>query len=320
MANRKISDFTDERTLAATDRFEVAVPGNTGEFYATPEGIKAYVNSGASTLAARVEASTSTTIPNTALTAASFNTVIRDNGGFYSAGNPTRLTVPSGGEGWYVISGQMFVAPAASGPTSAVSANNYALLIRKNGSSFIAQFRDQLNSETPGFNIPTIDYLVAGDYIEIAIFHNAGSTLVTRTDTGQLSYLAATRIAASSSVGAQLGTANVFTKAQRVAPVALTISSGSITIDTTLSNIFTLSLTANITSVNITGLAAGTNFSIHVDQNGTGGRTISGWPTSVKWAGGVSPVLTSTALAADLLSFESHNGTTLKGTYAQNFS
>lgn len=41
----KISEFTTQITggLSATDRFEVARPGNTTEFYATPEDIKTYV-------------------------------------------------------------------------------------------------------------------------------------------------------------------------------------------------------------------------------------------------------------------------------------
>ena len=40
-------------------------------------------------------------IPGNTITPLSFDTLVRDDGGFYSAGSPTTLTVPTGGAGWY---------------------------------------------------------------------------------------------------------------------------------------------------------------------------------------------------------------------------
>ena len=111
-----------------------------------------------------------------------------------------------------------------------------------------------------------------------------------------------------------------FTKAQRSVPVPLTISSGVVTIDASLSNIYTLSLTANVTSVLITNLSAGTNFDLHITQDATGGRTIAGWNSAFDWAGGTAPIITATANAKDFLSFESGDGTTIKGFWAGDFS
>jgi hypothetical protein len=111
-----------------------------------------------------------------------------------------------------------------------------------------------------------------------------------------------------------------FTKAQRVVPVSLSISSGVVNIDASLSNIYTLSLTANVTSVTISNLSAGTCFDLHITQDGTGGRTITGWNSAFDWAGGTAPTITAAANAKDFISFESGDGTTIKGFWAGDFS
>jgi hypothetical protein len=111
-----------------------------------------------------------------------------------------------------------------------------------------------------------------------------------------------------------------FTKAQRVTPVALSISSGVVAINASLSNIYTLSLTANVTSVTINNLSAGTNFDLHITQDGTGGRTVAGWNSVFDWSGGTAPTITAAANAKDFISFESADGSTIKGFWAGNFS
>ncbi|MEO0533245.1 MAG: hypothetical protein AAF215_05195 [Cyanobacteria bacterium P01_A01_bin.123] len=118
---------------------------------------------------------------------------------------------------------------------------------------------------------------------------------------------------------AALNVAQAFTKGQRSAPVALSISSGVVAIDASASNIFTLSLTENVTSVTLSNLAAGTNFDLHITQDATGGRTVVGWAAAFKWPGGTAPTITSAANAEDFISFESADGTTVKGFYAQDF-
>lgn len=121
-------------------------------------------------------------------------------------------------------------------------------------------------------------------------------------------------------VFAFLELAQSFTKAQRVTPVALSISSGVVNIDASLSNIYTLTLNANVTSVTISNLTAGTNFDLHITQDATGGRTMTGWNSAFDWAGGTAPTITSAATAKDFISFESADGSTIKGFWAGNFS
>lgn len=47
---------------------------------------------------------------------------------------------------------------------------------------------------------------------------------------------------------------------------------------------------------------AGSFYTIKVIQDDTGSRTVT-WPSSVKWAGGSAPTLTTTADRADLVTF-----------------
>lgn len=117
-----------------------------------------------------------------------------------------------------------------------------------------------------------------------------------------------------------LGLVQAFTKAQRAVPVALSIAAGVVAIDANLSNIFTLTLTANVTSVTLSNLAPGSNFDLHITQDATGGRTITGWVAAFDWAGGTAPTITAAANAKDFMSFESAGGATVKGFWAGNFS
>lgn len=116
--------------------------------------------------------------------------------------------------------------------------------------------------------------------------------------------------------GAQLKT----TTTERVN--ALTITAGAITIDLSLGNYFTLSLTANITAITISNAPASGRAEtvvIKMTQDVTGGRTVAGWPAAVKWAGGAFTP-TSTASATDLVSLTTFDqATTYQGTYLKNF-
>ena len=164
-----------------------------------------------------------------------------------------------------------------------------------------------------------IDQVLKFDYLltpeQLSILYNGGA--------GQADPL--TALAGGSSVGGggvQLDAVNTFTKAQIVAPVNLVISSGVVTIDASLSNYFTLQLTANVTSVVLNNVAAGTGFDIEVYQDATGGRTLTGWPAGLLWPGGNEPTLDGTANAEEaLISIISRDGTVIKGVYtAEVFS
>jgi hypothetical protein len=69
------------------------------------------------------------------------------------------------------------------------------------------------------------------------------------------------------------------------------------TIALTAGTIQILTLTGNCTFTFPTA-TAGKSFIILLKQDGTGGRTVT-WPASVKWPGGGSPLITSTASKLD---------------------
>ena len=86
-------------------------------------------------------------------------------------------------------------------------------------------------------------------------------------------------------------------------PVGVTFSASAMTMNCTLSNVFTTTFTANVTSApSISSPSDGQTINWFITQDGTGSRSITGhWPTSFKWPGGTKGVLSTTAGAVDLL-------------------
>lgn len=72
-----------------------------------------------------------------------------------------------------------------------------------------------------------------------------------------------------------------------------------------------LTLTANATPVFPTP-TAGQSFELELVQDATGSRTVT-WPSTVRWAGGTAPTLTTTANKRDFFSFTSTDGATWVG-------
>ena len=95
------------------------------------------------------------------------------------------------------------------------------------------------------------------------------------------------------------GSANVFTKAQAVTPVALTDAS-SIATDASLSNVFTVTIAGNRTLANPTNLTDGAIYNWFVTQ-GSGGNHTLNYGGDFKWPGGTAPVLSTAAGAVDLI-------------------
>jgi len=94
------------------------------------------------------------------------------------------------------------------------------------------------------------------------------------------------------------------------------ISSSTLTINLSNSQLFLVSLNSNITTLTISNTPATSNtsvgFTIIFTADGTA-RSVT-WPASIKWPGGTAPTLTSTNAKKDVLSFVStDNGTTWLG-------
>lgn len=84
---------------------------------------------------------------------------------------------------------------------------------------------------------------------------------------------------------------------------ALTVDTFSATPAWDLStSLHQMTLTANITSMTVTNETVGQTFVIRLVQGGSGSYTAS-WFTTVKWAGGSTPTLTTTVGKADVFGF-----------------
>ncbi len=84
-----------------------------------------------------------------------------------------------------------------------------------------------------------------------------------------------------------------------------------------------VTLTGNVTAITFsnpptTGYLS--TFTIKLLQDGTGGRTVAGWPAAVKWPFGVAPTITSTANKYDIVQcLTDDGGTTYNCVYNQSF-
>lgn len=89
---------------------------------------------------------------------------------------------------------------------------------------------------------------------------------------------------------------------------ALGNKTGATAINLANGNVFSVTLTGNVTfSFSGATAASACSFGLYIKQDGTGGRTVT-WPASVKWAGGAAPSLSTAASATDVLVFETLDG------------
>jgi len=77
-------------------------------------------------------------------------------------------------------------------------------------------------------------------------------------------------------------------------------SSGTLTLDCDTSNVFTVTLTENVSSFVLNNIGSGQTVNVLLTQDGTGSRTMS-WPASFKWPSGSAPSLSTGAGEVDLL-------------------
>ena len=91
-----------------------------------------------------------------------------DMGGFFTSGQPTRLTIPDGGDGIYIVGGSVVWGTNSS---------SYRMLrVYLNGSTSLAE---QLTVGI-GFtrqSVTTVYQLGAGDYVTLSAYHDTGAAL-----------------------------------------------------------------------------------------------------------------------------------------------
>ena len=92
---------------------------------------------------------------------------------------------------------------------------------------------------------------------------------------------------------------------------APSISSGTLTLDCSVGNVFAVSLNANITTLSFTNVpATGTAYGLTLALTADGtARTVT-WGSAVKWAGGTAPTLTSTNAKVDIFVLTTWDGGT----------
>lgn len=104
--------------------------------------------------------------------------------------------------------------------------------------------------------------------------------------------------------------------------VSALATTGSVGIDYSLGDYFTLALAGNVSGLtfsNLPGSGHGASLMIRITQDSTP-RTVA-WPASFKWAGGVAGVVSTGSGAVDVLAITTFdNGTTWDATLAKAFA
>lgn len=104
--------------------------------------------------------------------------------------------------------------------------------------------------------------------------------------------------------------------------VSTLATSGSVAVDFSLGDYFTLALSGNVsgfTFSNLPGAGKGGSLMIRITQDSTA-RTVA-WPASFKWAGGVAGAVSTASGAVDVLALTTFdNGTTWDATLAKAFA
>ena len=119
---------------------------------------------------------------------------------------------------------------------------------------------------------------------------NLRSALTDETGTGAAVFATAPTIAGAT-----------FTGNAQTTPVVVIFSATAMAIDCALSNVFTIAMTANVTTaMTFSNLKDGQTINVFITQDATGSRTMT-WPASFKWPGASAGVLSTGANDVDLL-------------------
>lgn len=125
------------------------------------------------------------TLANNTETALAFTTELFDTDGFHdNSTNTSRITIPTGKAGYYLLTANMSIGAVTSGQCD--------IRLRKNGSQ-IGYYPMGQNATNASSTASDIFYLSAGDYVELVGFQDSGSskTVYGGTGSGQNTYFAA---------------------------------------------------------------------------------------------------------------------------------
>lgn len=130
-------------------------------------GVRAYSTSGQS-------------IPNNAMTVLNLEAERFDTSNFHDlVTNNSRITIPNGMSGYYLVGGNIFYSTSAGGGLRTI-------YLRVNGTTQIASSRTNADTVYPyHMNVNAVCYLSAGDYVELTTWQISGGALSLVADTQQ---------------------------------------------------------------------------------------------------------------------------------------
>lgn len=142
----------------------------------------------ASQFGARAYQSVAQPIANVTLVGITFTNEVFDRGACHDNGvNPTRMTVPAGGDGLWMYVGQIGFTAAAGGVRMA--------LLYKNGLTPMARFL--IPSAGVGdhtiVQVAAVDSMVAGDYVELVGYQSSGGAINTQVGDAAVTWFASYR-------------------------------------------------------------------------------------------------------------------------------
>ncbi len=225
-------------------------------------------------------------------------------------GGPVTYNLPAGVGGFY------FVANACTGPNSTITF----------GSASVAGTVAVPSTDTAAIIIDPVYGARLADTIEqdavgpTGAVQYAGANGNFAGDAG-LSYTPGTQALAVGgplNVGGNITMGGVFLGLAIVgnaqtAPVAIAFAGTGMVVNCELSNVFTTTLSGNITGApSLTNVGDGQTINWRLQQDGTGNRTMA-WPSNFRWPGATPGVLSTAANAVDLLvaTFFASSGTWL---------
>lgn len=136
------------------------------------------------------------------------------------------------------------------------------------------------------------------------------TAIVARTDAGQTF----TGTQTFSTISAPTNTSvNVNAGSYNTIQTYTPAGAGTATLDLSKGNVHHITMPAGNITIALSNTSAGQCFIVRILQDGTGSRTVT-WFTTIRWAGGTAPTLTTTASKADTFGFEvTAAGTTYDG-------
>jgi hypothetical protein len=111
-------------------------------------------------------------------------------------------------------------------------------------------------------------------------------------------------------------TGDITAKRYKLTMPTSTTASSTTSLDLSTGNVFTINLSTNISTLTLSNASVGT-YLVKFVQDATGSRTVS-FPAAWKWAGGISPTLTTTANKLDIVTLV-YDGTIFYATIVKNF-